>query len=77
MKGNIVNSDAAKLYAHEVTAIMEQINQSARVLREICDGDELATQLRRLARVAASLTDEVCNPLFTEYPQVKPADYLL
>ena len=72
-----MNSDVAKLYAHVVTAIMEQINQSARVLREICDGDELTTQLRRLARVAASLTDEVCNPLFTEYPQAKPTDYLL
>lgn len=72
-----MNSDAAKLYAHEVTAIMEQINQSARVLREICDGDELTMHLRRLARVAGSLTDEVCNPLFTEYPHVKPADYLL
>ncbi len=77
MKGRIVNIDAAKRYADEVTAIMEQINRSARVLRETCEGDELAMHLRRLARVAASLTTDVCNPLFSEYPQVKPPDYLL
>ena len=72
-----MNIDAAKLYATEVTAIMEQINRSAGVLRETCEGDELSMHLRRLGRVAASLTDDVCNPLFTEYPQIKPVDYLL
>ena len=72
-----MNIDAAKRYADEVTAIMEQINRSARVLRELCEGDEVEVHLHRLARVAASLTDDVCNPLFSEYPQVKPADYLL
>ena len=72
-----VNIEAAKQYADEVVAIMAQIDQSAATLRQLCDGEELTLHLRRLARVTASLTDEVLNPLFIEYPEAKPADYVL
>ena len=68
---------AAKQYADEVAAIMSQIDQSAAVLRQICDGEELAMHLHRLSRVAAALTYDVINPLFVEYPDTKPAGYVL
>ncbi len=72
-----MNIEASKRYADEVGAIMAQIDRSAALLRQLCDGEELALHLRRLARVAASLTDDVLNPLFIEYPDTKPAGYVL
>ncbi len=72
-----MNIEAAKQYADEVTAIMAQIDRSAAMLRQSCDGEELAMHLLRLAQVAASLQDDVLNPLFIEYPDTKPAGYVL
>lgn len=72
-----MNTGSSKQYAHEVTAIMAQVDRSAAMRREICDGSELALHLRRLARVAVSRSDEVLHPLFIECPGTKPAGYVL
>jgi hypothetical protein len=37
-RGLAVNIESSKQYAHEVTAIMAQIDRSAAMLRAICDG---------------------------------------
>ena len=76
-KGGIVKIDAVKQYVDDLTRLMNTIHQSAATLREACEGEELTEQLGRLARVAASLSDDVLNPLFREYPEAKPEDYVL
>jgi len=72
-----MNDDAAKKFSSEMSSIMRQIEESTESLRHSCGQEEFEFLRGQLGKVAATLIDEVLNPLFTEYPEVKPPGYLL
>jgi len=72
-----MNGDAVKKFSSEMLSVMRQIEESSESLRHSCDQEEFEFLRGQLGKVAAALMDEVLNPLFTEYPEVKPAGYFL